>query len=730
MKKGFLFIALALTLTSGFAQNGRTIRKGDEEVNDEYRGGISAKTVMLVPEDSLAHVLPGIPVERRIRFNPALQRYEGGIGTTWHPFGGESKLFGVTDSLATGDRLINMASHDFKITNANQIEFGKDGNTNAIPTSEFTFVGNAGTILPDWEGYIMLYAPGYTKYQDMEDLDVDVIQDGETNRLHFNLIEGDPDENDVVDYFYIYTGDPLDPTGMTIDAIFGEVPEETPNIKLHLRDLDYNSDYRGVYVDGDGNLIKTQQPSISAEWGSINGDINDQSDLTDYINSQVTGLHRYDSSFRLKSENPDEHLPLGIYAMDLTISEGGQIGASGNYSFAANGGSATGANSIAIGAGTVASGAQSMSIGMFNTASGVNSTIIGQANTATSYGQAYGYGNTVGNGIGIGSTNNIAGGSGSVAVGYTNNSSFDGALLFGSNLEASSFQETVIGRFSEDRTPGSTVWSPSDPAFRVGIGQSSAKADGFVIYKNGVATLPQSTISGIDGGSGKTLTTKEWVNSAIAASGGSDTAQDVFGRGPNVVLSEGSNSVSLQMDGSDGMFLQKVTTSGSYKGIEISNSAVTVYDSDGIGIRFRDDYSEAQIIDNYSVASTLAVKKLIATSDTRPYKVYTAFLQQTGTSAPVATVLENTLGVTITWSRSSTGIYGGSASAPVFTNNKTTINNPMSPNGAARIYWEIDGTSAIHIGTEQSNVSTDGLLFSTDGEPNPGNCWIEIRVYN
>ena len=33
-----------------------------------------------------------------------------------------------------------------------------------------------------------------------------------------------------------------------------------------------------------------------------------------------------------------------------------------------------------------------------------------------------------------------------------------------------------------------------------------------------------------------------------------------------------------------------------------------------------------------------------------PYKVYTALLTQTGTNAPVATVLENTLGGTPVWS--------------------------------------------------------------------------------
>ena len=40
-----------------------------------------------------------------------------------------------------------------------------------------------------------------------------------------------------------------------------------------------------------------------------------------------------------------------------------------------------------------------------------------------------------------------------------------------------------------------------------------------------------------------------------------------------------------------------------------------------------------------------------------PYKVYTALLTQTGTSAPTAIVLENTLGFEVTWARESEGEY-------------------------------------------------------------------------
>ena len=49
---------------------------------------------------------------------------------------------------------------------------------------------------------------------------------------------------------------------------------------------------------------------------------------------------------------------------------------------------------------------------------------------------------------------------------------------------------------------------------------------------------------------------------------------------------------------------------------------------------------------------------------------YKATLTQTGTNAPVATVLENTLGGTVVWAYSSTGVYTATL-AGAFTANKT-----------------------------------------------------------
>ena len=55
------------------------------------------------------------------------------------------------------------------------------------------------------------------------------------------------------------------------------------------------------------------------------------------------------------------------------------------------------------------------------------------------------------------------------------------------------------------------------------------------------------------------------------------------------------------------------------------------------------------------------------------YTVYTALLTQTGTAAPVATILKNNTGSTFTWARTGSGTYTITASGNSFTSNKTIV---------------------------------------------------------
>lgn len=104
-----------------------------------------------------------------------------------------------------------------------------------------------------------------------------------------------------------------------------------------------------------------------------------------------------------------------------------------------------------------------------------------------------------------------------------------------------------------------------------------------------------------------------------------------------------------------------------------------------------------------------------------PYKVYTALLTQSGTSAPVATVLENTLG-DIVWSRGGKGYYIATSSG-LFTIDKTGVFIEPSSNLNITGYFQVNDKTinTVEIGTAVTIGNADNGLYKTS---------IEIRVYN
>ena len=152
-----------------------------------------------------------------------------------------------------------------------------------------------------------------------------------------------------------------------------------------------------------------------------------------------------------------------------------------------------------------------------------------------------------------------------------------------------------------------------------------------------------------------------------------------------------------------------------------------------------------EIIKNFNVQLALKniyskideiIKKL---NDNEPkYKVYTALLTQTGTSDPVATVLENTLG-DIVWSRVGVGHYSG-VLLGAFTANKTIC--PQFPS----LRFEGNGTylpiasdafnqlgSIIAFCQDDTNfeIQTTDLVALSEWSTILGSSFlIEIRVYN
>jgi len=115
---------------------------------------------------------------------------------------------------------------------------------------------------------------------------------------------------------------------------------------------------------------------------------------------------------------------------------------------------------------------------------------------------------------------------------------------------------------------------------------------------------------------------------------------------------------------------------------------------------------------NFTVASVAALANAINLG----YTSYAGYLVQSGTEAPLATVMQNTTGGTIAWSRNSSGNYSGTITGGAFTAGKTLVFvNQGGGTSTANIQW---GSSATAI-----NIITgaDDVLAKAS---------IEIRIYS
>jgi hypothetical protein len=101
-------------------------------------------------------------------------------------------------------------------------------------------------------------------------------------------------------------------------------------------------------------------------------------------------------------------------------------------------------------------------------------------------------------------------------------------------------------------------------------------------------------------------------------------------------------------------------------------------------------------------------------------KKYVAMLSQTGTAAPTAIVLENTLGGTVVWTRQSTGAYVGTL-ASAFTIDKTAAFITSGSSGAITSTTWAETVNTVRITTTiMSGAVADGILTRAS---------VEIRVY-
>ena len=105
------------------------------------------------------------------------------------------------------------------------------------------------------------------------------------------------------------------------------------------------------------------------------------------------------------------------------------------------------------------------------------------------------------------------------------------------------------------------------------------------------------------------------------------------------------------------------------------------------------------------------------------YTVYTALMTQTGTGAPVATILKNNTTATYTWSRTGVGAYEVQTDINIFDTSDTVVFGNIGENVKPDYFrWRVANVNLIEVTTYDENAAlTDGIFQNGS---------FEIRIYS
>jgi hypothetical protein len=173
-------------------------------------------------------------------------------------------------------------------------------------------------------------------------------------------------------------------------------------------------------------------------------------------------------------------------------------------------------------------------------------------------------------------------------------------------------------------------------------------------------------------------------------------AYKIYKAGAFLIIEDTNNDSLVELNSSNVQIKKEKTDVDSYNIIDENGQSVLKVSLDQIS----DVNGNAYTSSDFDVFryEQVGAQNTTDVSAVKP-KVYKALLTQTGTAAPTAIVLENTIG-DIVWTRTNTGIYVATL-ADAFTENKTFISATCSYGGgdAPFIVAESLSTSTIDIST-------------------------------
>ena len=129
--------------------------------------------------------------------------------------------------------------------------------------------------------------------------------------------------------------------------------------------------------------------------------------------------------------------------------------------------------------------------------------------------------------------------------------------------------------------------------------------------------------------------------------------------------------------------------------------------------RVTDENGETKnLTKNFTVSQIAAFANVTAA-----YTVYTALITQASSAAPIATILQNTTGDTLTWARTGAGTYTVTSSTALFTADKTAVFlNVGNGEPNQMLMWTRTSSSVITLTTNGSDDRITGGSF-------------EVRIY-
>ena len=401
---------------------------------------------------------------------------------------------------------------------------------------------------------------------------------------------------------------------------------------------------------------------------------------------------------------------------------------------------------------TISSGSYNVGVGAFSL--GKNTT--GERNTALGFSSLYnnvsGYYNTA---VGYQTSFNNTTGQINVAIGYQtsyNNTTGQQNVAVGyrtlysnavGNFNTAIGQRALYSNIADKNTAlgAETMFYNTTGTFNTALGQEALRVNTTGSYNTAVGNFALlsaqsdfSTALGREAGrysSNATLI----ASTASLFLGYNSKSLDINSYNEVVIgataVGNGSNSVTLGNDSITKTILKGnvgIGTASPSTKLHIyatQSGAFQLQDgSEGVGLTLiSDEYGFASW-----TSSTILVTGTFGTLEP-PYKVYTALLTQTGTNAPVATVLENSVPIDITYGYVAAGVFNVSFPYPsniVSTKLAIILGKIMNEQSAGTYTYDSLGYSG---GNITFNLKTK-MNASTFSNYVLNNTFIEIRIYN